>query len=315
MFIFEFCNTKVFKIEQITFARQVFIFFELALLFMLFILLFMSRLITHTPLYLVFFYLIFFSSCTPFRKVRKSQNIEEKVLAAYDYYDKKDHKKALVLLEDIFDLVAGTKYAEKVQYLYAYANYHRKNYGIASEYFESFTRVYRNSVYTEEAAFMNAYCLYKQTPPYYLDQSNTKYLVEVIVELINAYPDSERLEEFIRLNDEMLDKLEHKAYDIVKLYMRLRYYPSAVIMVNNFHKNYPASKYHEQTAYVRLEAQYLYSKSSLPSKQEERFKEALDYYYHIIDRYPDGKYVKDAEQIFKNINKELEKRQASTISE
>jgi hypothetical protein len=70
-------------------------------------------------------------------------------------------------------------------------------------------------------------------------------------------------------------------------------------------EDYPDTKFREQLMYLRLRSRYLYAMNSVPSKQAERFQEAVDEYYSFIDEFPDSKFRKDAEKIYKNSNNYL----------
>jgi outer membrane protein assembly factor BamD len=235
------------------------------------------------------------SSCGKFRKIQKSDDWRVKYNAAFDYYSKNKYYKASMLFEELIPLLRGSEEAEKVQFYFAYSHYYQKNYLMASHYFKSFADVYGRSPLIEEANYMYAYSLYLESPEYNLDQSSTIEAVVAMQSFINRYPRSEYVDAANRIIDELQVKLEKKAYENAKLYHKLAKWKAAIIAFENFSKDYPDSKYIEELAFLKIEAEYTLAKESIPSKQLERFRTTIEYYQAFVDSYPGSKYTKSAE--------------------
>lgn len=250
---------------------------------------------------------IFLGSCSKFRKIQKSTDWQLKHDAAMNYYENKDYYRSSILFEDIMPYIKGKPENEKVQFYFAYVQYYQKQYLLSAHYFKGFYDTYRRSDYAEEAYFMYAKSLYKQSPPYNLDQSSSAEAIEACQSFINKYPTSEWAEEALQIMTELRGKLEKKAYEIAKNYYSLGRYNSALVAFNNFDKDFPDSDYRPEIAYLKILAAYDYADRSIALKQTERYRECVNYYQEFIDEYPDSKFVKEAGDIYSSCLSELEK--------
>jgi outer membrane protein assembly factor BamD len=246
-------------------------------------------------------------SCTGYQKLLKSTNVNEKYAAAIKYYEKGDYFRSGTLLEEMIPLLKGRPEAEKAQFYFANTNYMQRNYVLSAYYFKQFTDTYPNSTLTEEASFLRAKSLFKDSPGYELDQTNTITAVETIQDFLNTYSTSQFRAEAEGMSQELQRKLETKAFQSAKLYYGLRYNQAAMTAMGNFMQQYPGSAYGEQADYLRLAAQYAWAKESIESKQRERFTDVVAYYQHFVDTYPQSKNTRTAQAMFDDSRVELER--------
>ena len=259
---------------------------------------------------LVFFGLaaLLLGACNPgYQKLLKSGDVNKKYEAAVRYYDAGDYFRAGTLLEDLIPLLKGRPEAEKAQFYFANTNFKQRNYVLGAYYFKQFTDTYPNSVYTEEASFMHAKALFRDSPGFELDQTNTTSALEVIQDFINRYPESKFRPETEGMSQELQKKLESKAFGAAELYYKLRYNQAAVTAMGVFEQNYPAAPYIDQADFLRLSAQYAWAKESIESKQRERFLDAVAFYQHYIDTFPQSKNLKLAQAMYDDSRVELER--------
>lgn len=246
-------------------------------------------------------------SCTGYQKLLKSANVNEKYEAAIKYYDKGDFFRSGTLLEELIPLLKGRPEAEKAQFYFANTNYKQRNYVLSAYYFKQFIDTYPNSPLAEEASFLRAKSLYRDSPSYELDQTNTITAVETIQDFLNTYPSSQFKTEAESMSQELQKKLENKAFQSAKLYYALRYNQAAATALGNFTTQYPGSVYSEQAEFIRLEAQYAWAKESIEARQRERFQEAVTFYQHFIDTYPQSKSLRAAQAMYDDSRAELER--------
>ena len=166
--------------------------------------------------------------------------------------------------------------------------------------------MYPRSKYAEECRYMNAYCYYLESPEYSLDQDNTYKAIEAMQLFINMYPKSERVQECNTIIDRLRDKLETKSYKNAVLYYNIGDYKAAIFAFRNSINDFPDSRYREEMEFLTLKSSFLYAKMSIDEKKSERFLESRDYYQTFVDSYANSKYLKEAQEIYKNINIELE---------
>ncbi|GAB2777256.1 hypothetical protein GCM10027275_20330 [Rhabdobacter roseus] len=250
------------------------------------------------------------SSCGKFAKLQKTGTDEQKYEAALNYYKKGDFYRAGILFEELIPLLKGGTESEMAQFYYAYTQYQQGQYNMSQYLFKKFYDTYARSDYAHEALYMQAYSLYKDSAPHSLDQASTMTAISAMQDFINTYPESPFREECTRYIMELRNKLELKAYEKTKLYYKISDFnlgslKSAVISIGNFQTDFPDSKYNEELAYLRVDAQYNLSKSSLPQKQKERYQDVLKYYQAFVDKYPESKFGRDAERLYDDSQKEL----------
>ena len=106
------------------------------------------------------------------------------------------------------------------------------------------------------------------------------------------------------------DKLVLKEYMSARLYYNLgnyrgNNYLSCVITAQNALKDYPYTNLREELSILILRAKYELAVYSVEEKKTERYRETVDEYYAFKNEFPESKYLKDAERIFKESQKIL----------
>lgn len=259
--------------------------------------------------------LFLFSCSKEFTRIQKKGTTEEKYAAAVKYYKKADYYKAGVLFDEITPLLKGDSTAERTQFYNAYSNYYLGNYQMSSYLFNTFYATYNNSPFAEEAYYMYAYSMFKDTPPYNLDQTNSVTAIDALQTFINSYPDSKYAPESAKNLQDLRERMERKAYEKAKQYFKTRdpswgglsNYLASVVTIDNFKKDFPDSKYNEEMSAMQITAQFELADLSLYTKQKERYNQTLEYYTKFIDKYPSSKHLKDLEKLYDKSLKGLEK--------
>lgn len=243
--------------------------------------------------------------CSRFQRIQSSNDYEKKYAAALRYYENKNYYKALLLFEELIPIFKGTERSEEIQFYYAYSQFYEKQYALASFQFRAFYETFQRSERTEESYFMYAYSLYKDSPKYYLDQSNTFSAIAALQSFINRYPKSSRAEEINKLIDDLRNKLEKKDFENAKLYYKLSNYKSAVVAFENFKKDFPDSKYNEELAYLKIESEFRLAEMSTEDKKKERYTDAIKFYENFVDVYPNSILLKPAQELYDLSTKRL----------
>ena len=250
------------------------------------------------------------SSCGKFEKFRKSADLPTKYKAAVNYYKKKDFAKAGILFDEIMPLMKGDSTQELATFYQAYCDFNLGSYTLASSHFKKFAEVFSRSEFAEEAIYMSAFSLYKDSPNFNLDQTGTLAAINEIQSYLNNYPETKFKDDCTNIIKELRKKLEKKAYEKAKLYYKTSPFniaslKSSVIEITNFQRDFPDSDYSEEMAYMKVLAQYDLAKSTIESKQKERFTEASKFYLDLIDKYPQSAYLKEGEKMYEFSNKEV----------
>ncbi len=246
---------------------------------------------------LIVMLLIVITSCSPYQKLLKSDDIMLKKEKAIEYYEEGDYNKSLTLLTDIIPAFRGTAEAEKLNYYYAMAHYKQKDYIMAAHYFKTFTQGFPRSEHVEEFLYMSAYCKYLLSPRPSLDQTETQDAIRELQAFINKFPQSPRVEESNNLIDELRYKLEKKAFDSALLYFNIRDYMAAVTSFNNVIQNYPDTEFREEALFYIQKSHFLYAENSIESKQLERYKAVVDAHAKLIKRFPESVFLSEADSM------------------
>jgi outer membrane protein assembly factor BamD len=242
-----------------------------------------------------------------FNRLLKNGDMETKYAAAINYFQKENYTKALTLLEELVTVYKGTAKAEEANYYFAYCNYNLDDYIIAGYQFRNFVKNFPNSVHAEECAYMNAYCFYLNSPPYSLDQTDTRLAIKEFQRFTIQYPKSERIEKCNQLLDILRGKLERKASENAMLYYVMGDYRASAAAFANYVKDFPSSTNTEYYSFLAVRSTYLMAVNSIDRKKEERFKAAVDSYLKFIETYPNSTYLKEAETVYAGALKSLEK--------
>jgi outer membrane protein assembly factor BamD len=250
----------------------------------------------------------FLVSCTSsYNKVLKSDDIGLKYRKAEEYFNKADYNKALPLLEDLLNYYRGTTQAEKVYWMLSYTYYKLKDYQLAAYQFINFATAYPLSEHTEEAVYLNAYCLYLDSPNKELDQANTTSAITAFKNFADRYPESKHIDEVNKYIDELSTKLEEKAIQNALLYYYIQDYKAAIWAIRNVLTQYPATKERERLEFLIVKSAYLLAENSVHGKQIERYSSTLQYYTEFKERFPSSRYDGEASRIYKNANEQIEK--------
>lgn len=249
-------------------------------------------------LLLIFIAIVTLSACSGYEKALKSKDVNYKLAKANEYYDKKKYQHANQLYENLLPVMKNTRNYEPLYYKYAYSFYYMKDYLSASYHFKNFTDFFPSSKDADECEFMYGLCLYKMSPKPSLDPTNTVKAMDALQSYINTHPNSKRIDEANKYIVESRSKLEAKEADAAKLYYNIGQYKAAGISYKNVMRDYPESASTDYYQYMIVKSWYLYAKSSVREKQEERYAVALNAYKELVDGYPKSKYLRDAEKYY-----------------
>lgn len=250
------------------------------------------------------------SSCGEYNKILKSTNYEYKYEVAKNYFAKGKYSKAAAILEELITIMKGTDKAEESLYMLAMTYYGQEDYTTSSHYFTTYYNTYPRGTYAEMARFHAGKALYLDSPEPRLDQTGTYTAIQELQLFMEYYPMSEKKEEAQNMIFKLQDKLVWKDFYAAKLYYDLgnymgNNYLSCVITAQNALKDYPYTALREDLSILVLRAKYQMALQSIQEKQLERYRDAIDEYYAFINEFPDSKYKKEAEKIFKDSNKKI----------
>ena len=262
----------------------------------------------------------FFTSCGEYNRVLKSTDYEYKYEAAKSYFGKGQYTKASAILEELITILKGTEDAQESLYMLAMSYYNQGDYITASHYFTSYYNTYPNGTFTELARFHSGKALFLDTPEPRLDQSSTFSAISELQMFMEYFPASKRKTEAQQMIFELQDKLVMKDYLSAKLYYDLGTYVgnssqtadgringnnflACITTAQNALKDYPYTSMREDISILLLRAKHKLGSESVLEKKEERMRETIDEYYAFKNEFPESKYMKEVEAIYKDASK------------
>lgn len=265
----------------------------------------------------VFSGVLILSSCNKFNKMLKSKDYAYKLTSADQLYAEKKYHEAQELYEELYPIYKGTDKFEEIYYKDAYCFYNMSEYKDAENFFKGFLEVFPNSDKAEEVDYMQALCSYKQSLKVELDQVTTTKAIGMMQTFINTHPGSSRIKEATGIIDKCRAKLELKEARAGDLYFKIGQYRAAALSYENVLNDYPESAAGDEYELQIVKSYYEYAKLSIVEKQQERYEKVISQYQDFSDRYPDSKFLKEAEQysiLSKNNIKALQNEQTKTAA-
>jgi outer membrane protein assembly factor BamD len=253
-------------------------------------------------------------SCSEYDRVLKTDDANLKFEKAFKYYNKGLYVRASTLFEQLAPLTRGSRRADSVFFYQAMTQYKLNDYIIAGHFFNTFTTYFMNSKFLHEAAYMEAYCYYLQSPRPELDQTSTYQALDAFKLYMIRYPESPRIADCERILLELNEKLMEKSFLAAKMYYYIDDFKAAIVSFNECLLEFPDSKYREEIMFLLLKSKYELAVKSILAKQTERFQDTIDEYYSFITEFPQSKNKKDAETMYetamryvknKNMDQEL----------
>lgn len=262
----------------------------------------------------IFFGLILASalvSCNEFNNLLKTDDYDYKYEAAKGYYADGHYSRCAAIIEDMLLLLKGSPDAEESLIMIAMCNYNMGDYETAQLYFSRYYKTYPKGKYTEVARFYSGKSLYVQSPDPRLDQTPTYTAISELQDYMDNFSYSSRRDEVNDMIFQLQDRLVQKEYNSAKLYFNLgsyigncfnggNNYEACIITAENAIKSYPYTNMREELYYLILRARYQLASHSVDEKKQERYQQTIDEYFGFKNEFPESKYIKEADQIYKN---------------
>lgn len=245
------------------------------------------------PVLIAAFFLI---SCgKSINKVLKSTDPDYKLRVAEKYFVQKKYNKAQVLYEDVMPFYKTRPEFQDIYYKYAYCAYNQADYLNAENLFKTFLEIFPNSPKAEEMDFMRAYSYYKQSPKPQLDQTNTIKAMGMMQVFINTHPGSARNKEAAEIIDICRGKLEVKDYKSAQLYFDMGQFRAAGVSFTTLLNGYPESPRADEYKLMIIKSYFRFAEMSIEEKKPERFEKVINECHDFVDRFPESKLRKEAE--------------------
>lgn len=257
------------------------------------------------------FIAITLTSCTDYSNILKTANYEFRYEAAKEYFIKGQYGKCSTILAEIVTSFKGTSRGEECLYMLAMAEYCNHSYDVSYNYFKKYYQTYPKGTFVEYARYYAGRSLYESVPDTRLDQSATADAVKEFQNFLDYYPYTKLKPQTQQMIFALQDKMVEKEYQAAKLYFDLgnymgncsfggSNYEACIVTARNTLLDYPyaSPEWREEISILILKAKYHLALQSVDEKQLERYKDTIDEYYGFLNEYPESKYLKDAQKIY-----------------
>ena len=247
-------------------------------------------------------------SCkSEFDALLTSNDVSSKYDAAFRYFNAKKYAKSAQLFESLSALTNGLPQDDTVQFYWGLSNYRYKDYYTAETNFTKFLTNYPLSPFSDEARFLRIDCLYRSTLRYELDQTPTRTAIASINRYMSEFGERENVHEEAckTMLTDLEERLDRKAFEGARLYYKMEDYKASRVAFRNILKDDAENVYREDILYYTAMSSYNYAFHSVPSKRKERYLTFIDDYLNFVGEYPDSKYRRELDVMYKRAQRAL----------
>ena len=240
---------------------------------------------------------IILGGCSGMNALLKSGQPELIYSKALEYYQEEKWQRASTLFEGVQHYYTGSSREDSISYFNARCKYKNRDFDTASTLLDDFRRKFGRSAFIEDAEGMYALCFYYLSPGPSRDQTMTGHALIAINEFMSRYPQSDRVENFRKINTELTERLHEKAYLNAYTYYKTGKYKSAIVAFKNALKQYPESKRREEIMYLIVDSGYRLASNSISEKQTDRYLSMLDSYLSFKEEFPESTHIKSLDRM------------------
>ncbi len=255
------------------------------------------------------------AACSVVNEAIKSGDPQYAYQQALTLYENEKWDQASSLFEACRHIYMGTPREDTLSFYNARCKFKNRDWDEAATQLDTYRRKFGRSPFIEDAEGMYALCHYYMSPPPERDQTITTQAIIAITEFMSRYPESENIDEFQEMLDELTDRLMEKSYMNAYTYYKVGRYKAAIVAFRNAMKRYPESPRMEEMMYYMTVSAYRLAENSVESKQEDRYLAMLDAYYSFVAEYPESKHIKELDRMAKAARNFLDKSQNTEVEQ
>lgn len=252
-----------------------------------------NRILKFSCFLLALFVLI---SCKNEDLIQRGDSLDVAFKKAMGLYQSEEYTDASEAFETVIEIGRGTEYGQEAQFYLAESYFHDRRYLLAASEYERYISLFPQSERRQEAQFQEAFCYYKLSPRYKLDQQYTRQAIEKFRLYNSRFENSDKVEEAANYISELREKLAKKHYYSADLYLRTDQYEAAIIYFDLTIDNYPETIWAQRALVDEIEAYNVYASRSVQDKQQERYQKAVEAYEKFVQLFPNGEYRSQAEE-------------------
>jgi outer membrane protein assembly factor BamD len=175
---------------------------------------------------------------------------EDQFQLAKEAFDRGKYHEAIDEFKRVLFEHPGSHLVDDAQYYLAESYMIMEDYSQGVIEYEYLIRNFPESSFVDKAHYQLGVAHYRQSPPHYLDQTDTEKAIEVFKNFLTQFPESKyvpEVENFLFLSKE---KLAKKTLENGRLYRKRKEYSSAIIYLQSLLHDYSDSKYRREATYL-----------------------------------------------------------------
>ncbi|MFI5253403.1 MAG: outer membrane protein assembly factor BamD [Bacteroidota bacterium] len=236
--------------------------------------------------------------------VDKNLSAGERFARGKSKFENGDYFEAITELNIVKLQFSGSTIADSAQYFLAECHFKREEYILAGEEYQQLKRNYPSSPLVPIAQFKTGLCYYNLAPKPLLDQKFTARAIDEFQAFIEYYPTNDLAKDAAEKIQELNTRLAQKDYETAELYMKLEYYRAAVYYYNSVFEKYHDTPYGESALLGKVKALIA----------RNHYDEAKPDIEKFLERYPNSKYLGEAQSLQRDIEEHLKSKSAASHS-
>lgn len=222
-------------------------------------------------------------------------------------YDRGRYDRAIEYFQRVFDFGRAHAQAPDAQYYLAQSYFNTRQYLLAANEFTRFIEFYRDDERVEEGTYMRALSYVRLSPPYQLDQTDTRNALTYLRFYQARFPEGQYADEVMQYVQEMRAKLARKQLEIAELYERRNMYHAAAIEYLRLLDEHPDSGFADRALFGAMVNYKEYAERSIPARRAERYQMAADQFRRLEQLFPDSDLTAQARPVHAEIESALQR--------
>ncbi len=215
---------------------------------------------------------------------------------AKNLFERQRYYRAAQLLRDITLNYSGSAFIDSAYLYLGRAGFEQGDYFVASDDFKRLVQQFPSSPMAGAAAFYESRCNYELAPDFRLDQTYTETAFTGFQRFLEDYPQNEYADSAYAYITKCREKLAHKGFAAMKLYLKIEEYASVVIYADALLSDYYDTSWADEAAYDKVRA-------LVKLDENEKAVAAIADYKR---RFPTGKFSDRIETISRTLNAQQE---------
>jgi outer membrane protein assembly factor BamD len=235
--------------------------------------------------------IVLLSGCASQTRYLSDKGVLADWARAKDLYTRERYYRAQKLLRDITLNYSGSAIIDSAYFYLARAGYELSDYIVAADDFRRLIQQFPSSKLAPDAAYYEALCHYELSPDFRLDQTTTEQAFGEFQRFLEDNPSHSLADSAYAHIAKCRDKLGHKQFAALQLYLKLEEYAAAVIYADVVLSDYYDTQWADQAGFDKIRA-------LMKLKEYESAVSAVTDYRR---RFPEGKFRARVDAIDKEL--------------